>query len=175
MRLSQGQDAKAFEVTDIRDQRIALADYKGKKLMLAFFRYAGCPLCNLRIHHLIQRYPGYQAKGLNIVAFFESSKDTILQYTGKQNPPFPIVPDPECKIYDLYGVETSLLGYFLVGLKVKTMIQAMAKFKPGKMENRITLVPADFLIGPDQKIHKIHYGKDIADHMPIEEVDRFAG
>ena len=48
-------------------------------------------------------------------------------------------------------------------------LQAMGKgFLPGRMEGSITLVPADFLIGPDGTILLAYYGRDISDHLPVE-------
>ena len=45
--------APLFTATDIHGNKIALEDYKGKKLMLCFFRYAGCPFCIIAILKLI--------------------------------------------------------------------------------------------------------------------------
>jgi hypothetical protein len=34
-------------------------------------------------------------------------------------------------------------------------------------------MPADFLIAPDGRIEVAHYGVDIGDHVPLDEVDAF--
>ena len=52
MRIQPGQPAKNFTSQDILGHSVALPDYKGQRLMLSFYRYAACPLCNLRMHHL---------------------------------------------------------------------------------------------------------------------------
>jgi len=39
--------------------------------------------------------------------------------------------------------------------------------------NDVALIPADFLIGTDLVIQTAYYGKDIGDHLPIEEIYRF--
>jgi thioredoxin-dependent peroxiredoxin len=107
MRLKKGQQATSFQVLDIFDEPINLQDYKGKKLLLSFYRYAACPLCNLRVHSLIQKYPEFQSQGLYLMAFFESSKESIARYVGKQDAPFPIIADPERSVYKEYGIESS--------------------------------------------------------------------
>jgi peroxiredoxin Q/BCP len=38
-----------------------------------------------------------------------------------------------------------------------------------------TLIPADFLIDEQSKIYKAHYGKNLNDHIAIDEIKRFAG
>jgi thioredoxin-dependent peroxiredoxin len=93
-----------------------------------------------------------------------------MDHVGKQRPPFPIIPDPGHVIYRRYGVETSLHGFLLgLTLRMGKALKAIGKgFLPGRMEGSITLVPADFLIGPDGTILVAYYGKDISDHLPIE-------
>ena len=176
MRLKKGEFAKDFNVIDIFGNKISLRDYSGKKLMLSFYRYASCPLCNLRVHQLIQYYPKFHEKGLEMLAFFQSPRESILKYVGKQDTPFPIIADPNREVYDLYRVESSLKGY-LKGLKKTSAFSEARKlgFKGGKAEGKKTLIPADFLIGPDLRIEVAYYGKDIGDHLPIEEIERFLG
>lgn len=176
MRLEAGQPAMDFEVDDIHGDRVALRDYAGKKLMLSFYRYASCPLCNLRISELIQLYPSFHEKGLSMVAFWQSPRESILQHVGKQDVPFPIIPDPERKVYQLYGVESSWMGYMRGGLRMSSLYAAFRKgFLPGKAEGETALLPADFLVGPDLTIQTAYYGKDIGDHLPIGEIERFLG
>jgi len=170
MRLAEGQQAINFKVKD----NLSLEDYKGQKLLLAFFRYASCPLCNLRIDELIKKDPFFKEKGLKIIAVFQSPVESIREYVGKQDAPFPIVAAPNRDIYKLYGVETSVLGTLKALLKPAKFKDALDKgFKPGKSEGAKTLIPADFLIDEDLNIIKAYYGKDIGDHMPIETIIDF--
>ncbi|MFC1563982.1 peroxiredoxin family protein [candidate division KSB1 bacterium] len=172
MRLKNGNKAKDFEVSDIYDKSIKLADYKGKYLLLSFYRYASCPFCNLRIHRLIEIYEDLQSKGLEMAAFFQSPKESIMQYAGEQSAPFPIIPDPERNIYREYGIESSWSGMLKSMIfRLNDGFGAIRKgFLPGKMEGVKALIPADFLISPDQIIHKAYYGKDIGDHIPVDDI-----
>jgi thioredoxin-dependent peroxiredoxin len=175
MRIKSGEAAKPFHVEDIHGQSQSLQNYAGKKLLLAFFRHAACPLCNLRVHQLIQAYPTLQSNGVDILAFFESPKDKILQYVGTQNVPFPIVADPEREIYKLYGVESSIVGMMKGLLRISDFSEAATKklmfFDP---HNDIALIPADFLINPDLRIHTAYYGRDIGDRLNLSVIHAFA-
>ena len=173
MRLQPGDPARHFEVQDIFDKRIRLSDYEGRKLMLSFYRYASCPLCNLRIHQLIGRYAEFQSRGLDMLAFFQSPRASIQKYVGRRDAPFAIVADPDRTVYRQYGVESSWMGFFMAGItKLPHLLKATAKgFLPGKMEGDTALVPADFLIGPDLHIETAFYGADIGDHLPMEAID----
>lgn len=173
MRISEGTKAPSFDAVDWRGEPVRLADYAGKRTWLAFFRYAGCPLCNLRVHHLIERHAALRERGLEVVGVFQSTKEGMAKYVGRQNPPFPLISDPEEKLYALYGLETSLAGY-LSPMNFGRLGKALASgFGPGSPEGSKTRIPADFLIDGDQTIRHVFYGKVIADHIPFEEVDRF--
>jgi len=172
MRIRDGEPARDFQVEDLFGRMISLEDFRGKRLMLSFYRYASCPLCNLRVHRLIELFPRFREKGLEMLAFFQSPAETIYRYVGKQDAPFSIVPDPGHEVYRLYGVESSLAGFLKAGLKVGDMISAVRKgFLPGTMDGAKTLVPADFLIGPDLIVEKAYYGKDIGDHLPVADIE----
>jgi hypothetical protein len=38
------------------------------------------------------------------------------------------------------------------------------------MEGIKSMVPADFLIGPDLTVQTAYYGSDIGDHLPLEKI-----
>jgi len=170
MRLQAGQAAPDFLRPDIGGKKIRLSDYRGRYLLLSFYRYASCPFCNLRVHELMQHLVEFDQCGLSLVAVFQSAGEGIREHVGKQRPPFPIIPDPGHSMYQSYRVETSLQGLLLgLTLRMGKALKAMGKgFLPGRMEGSITLVPADFLIGPDGTILLAYYGRDISDHLPVE-------
>lgn len=175
MKLLQGDIAIDFSVENINGRLISLRDFRGKKLMLSFYRYSECIYCNLRIHQLIKRYDDYNGKGLEKIAFFQSSKNQIEKYTGKLNPPFHIISDTHRKIYRAYGVEEySLSGYIKGFFQIPKAIKAISLgFIPKSGEGSKTLIPADFLIAEDGKISKAYYGSDISDHIPFGEIENF--
>src|SRR5260370_10029948 len=107
VRLKVGRRAPAFVAQDLSGRPVALADYRGKTLLLSFYRMAACPLCNVRTFLLINRYPTYQRRGVHMVAFFESSPAYAHRYLIRSRAPFPLVVDPMRTTYGLYGLETS--------------------------------------------------------------------
>jgi len=99
MKLTIGQMAPDFSTEDVFGHPISLRDYAGKRVLLSFFRNGACAMYNLQVHRLIQKYPDYHAQGLDIIAVFESPRESILQYVGKQDAPFPIIADPTASLY----------------------------------------------------------------------------
>jgi hypothetical protein len=145
-------------------------------LLLSFFRNAACALCNLQIHHLIQRHPEYRARGLEIVAVFESPRESILMNVSKQNAPFPIVADPDAALYDLYGVETSeekMMAPVDEGWRTAMIRDAEAIGYPLIHEDGSNFfrMPADFLIGPDQRLLVALYSSAVGEHIAFETID----
>lgn len=180
MKLRVGDAAPAFEAVGVFGERIDLRAYEGKPVLLSFLRNGGCALCNLRIHQLIQRYPELHARGLEVLAVFESPVASIQQYvTSRQDVPFSLIADPTASLYGLYGVEVS---------SEKTQA-SIARAETPEMQQKIqeaaaigyTLIreegsnfqriPADFLIGPDQRIQVAFYSDFVGDHLSFTEID----
>ena len=172
-RLTEGQTAPDFSITDMEGNTHMLENYRGQYLLLSFYRYASCPFCNLRISQMIQRIDTFKTQGLEILSVFQSPEEKIRQYVGKQKPPFAIVADPERKLYQTYKVETSWMGMLkAMVFGMGDMMKAFSKgFGPGTMEGEKNRLPADFLIGPDGTIIEAYYGKDIGDHMPFKTIE----
>jgi peroxiredoxin len=169
--LAKNNAAIPFTGTDIFDNTIQLKDYKGKKVLLVFFRVATCPFCNMAIQDLIRNHSEFEKKGIQIIGVFSSTKKEILKYAGKQKPPFPILADPKFEIYKAYGVETSYGGMMKSMLNPKNVFKAMfgGFFSLRSMKDK-PIIPADFLIDEAQNIHKAYYGKDFGDHILVTEV-----
>jgi len=166
-----GNKAHPFEIEDYRGNLIKLDDYKGKKVLISFFRAAACPFCNLRIHEMITRYDAFEGKNIEIITFFAATRSEIQRYAGKQQPPFVVIPDPEQSIYKKYGVQQSLMGMVRAMLRPKKMAEAIqGKFFNLKSVFEAPIIPADFIINENQHIVRYYYGSDYADHLDLNEV-----
>lgn len=175
MRLAIGQPAPEFHATTWDGKPVSLADYRGQKLWLAFFRYASCPLCNVRVRAIYRRVDELTKSGVAVVAVFQSPGHKVREYVLEgDEPPMPILADPEMKLYELYALERSVLG-FLQPRNLSGMLDA-AKLKVGGMspDGPMDRIPGDFLIGPDGTLVDVFYGSAISDHIPFERVDAFA-
>lgn len=175
MRLQEGQLAPLFTVKDIFENQIALNNFAGQNLMISFYRFSSCPFCNLRVRELMRYAPEFQEKGLHMLSFWQSPKESILEHIAQQHPPFPFIPDPAKVVYRRYGVEQSWTATAqAMLLHPLTIYKAVrAGFRASSVDGDKNLVPADFLIGPDQTIQRAYYGKHVGDHLPIAEIEQF--
>jgi len=174
-RLVYGNVAPQFQVTSFQGEAIHLESYKGRYVLLSFYRYASCPFCNLRIHESIQKNDHFRSLGLEMIAVFQSPDDKLAEYVGKQPLNYPIIGDPDLQLYKLYRVETSWMGLFKAFLlKPHYVFKSifLRGFFPGSIENEIQRLPADFLIDPQGKIEIAYYGKDIGDHIAYEAIEK---
>ncbi|MBX2842351.1 MAG: AhpC/TSA family protein [Flammeovirgaceae bacterium] len=167
----KNQIATPFETQDYLGNNISLADYKGKKVLLTFFRYASCPFCNMRMQLLIRNTEKLKNAGVEVLVLFASSSNQIKKYAGKQNPPFPILPDPNRKIYKDYMINSSAMGMLKTMGNMKVMMKMMASgFFSFDSLPREALLPADFLIDENQVIADSFFGTDFSEHMDIEKI-----
>jgi peroxiredoxin Q/BCP len=181
MKLKKGQSPVGFNVKDIYGDTHQLSRYSGRKMLLSFFRNVNCPFCNLRVHELSKMRQELSEAGLVMLFFFESSDKQLKRSVFHQEvSSIPLIGDPEKKIYKKYGVESSALKMMKTLIKGDT-IAAMkkgSKFNvPKEKEKHVDqmLIPADFLINEDLIIEQPHYGSNLRDHIPVEEIRRFAG
>ena len=110
MHLEKNIIAPIFKLKDVFGKVIDLSEYKDKRVLIGFFRHAGCPFCNLRVHSLTKVHNELKSKGLEMIFFFESKEQIILRSSFHRGvSPIPIISDPAKEWYNVYGLEPS--GY----------------------------------------------------------------
>lgn len=180
MNIDVNASAPLFNLKDIFGRNIDLKTYEGKKVFLGFFRHAGCPFCNLRVHALTKVHEDLKAKGLEMIFFFESKASVLLRSSFHQEvSPIPLISDPEKQWYDAYGLESSGFKSAMSHITsfAKTAIQAKVKGLPMHMMadgESISTMPAEFLIDEKLVIRKLHYSQRLDDRLSLEEIHAFA-
>jgi thioredoxin-dependent peroxiredoxin len=180
MKLEPSLKAPVFALKDIFGRMTDLNTYADKRILIGFFRHAGCPFCNLRVHALTKIHADLKAKGMEMIFFFESKETVLLRSTfHKEVSPIPLISDPEKKWYDAYGLEKSAA----ISTKshvlefVQTAFKAYQAGVPIHMMadgESINTIPAEFLIDKNLVIKKVHYAKGLNDRIGIEEIKLFA-
>lgn len=172
MRLQAGTLAPNFSRPSLKSPDLSLDSFKGQRILLQFYRYAGCPPCNLHVREYMTRYAELQAFNVHVIAFFHSPQASLEKYLEGVDMPFDIVPDPEKEIYEQYKVESNWKGIF-TGQALKEGVRAgKAGFSlnPMNQEGGLFGLPASFLIDENKVIQQAYYGKDVADTPPVDTV-----
>jgi peroxiredoxin len=174
-RLLPGDTAPALRLPAIDDGTFDLASLSGRRHLLAFFRFASCPFCNLRVHELVQRF-GELGPGFAVVAVFDSPLDNLQRHAERHTAPFPILADETGDAYRAYAIERSVGGMLKgMALRAPTLIKAMSRgYLPTTLKGSLTTMPADFLIDEAGVIRTARYGSDEGDHLPFEAVLAFS-
>lgn len=140
-----------FMATDVYGKPVNLKKQRSKFVLVAFFRYAACPWCNLAIHRLTIEYPLLKESDCEVVAFIQSDKDSIkrnIYGRHDKTPPFPIIADPDMEVYKKFGVEKSFTGTAKHITKFPYWLKSVRKygFKQTEVDGSLFLVPATFLV-----------------------------
>jgi len=175
MRINAPSQSIDFVTHDIYGKLIGLQDFRGKRVMLSFFRNAGCPFCNFRVYELTHKYKDWAHQGLEVITFFASTPDEVQRYVAKHPRPFRMIGDINLDVYNQYGVERSAFAMVKALLfKLPRVIRGIALGNLAKKNEHPTLVPADFLVDETGVIREVWYGRDYSDHIPLKRVEQFA-
>ncbi|MCK5735810.1 MAG: redoxin domain-containing protein [Spirochaetaceae bacterium] len=179
-----GSKAADFELPDLEGKSFHLSSLSGQRYHLAFFRFASCPFCNLRVNTLSRvaaagRFGviGKSGASFTIIAVFDSPLENLRRYAGRHEAPFPILADKGGVIHEEWGREISWLGAFkgMFG-RFGTLMKSMFArgFLPTSLNGKFAGMPMGFLIDENGIVREAYYGTDEGDHMPIERIEAFA-
>lgn len=171
MRLSVGAAAPVFTAEAIDGRRVDLAALRGRTVLLKFYRFATCPVCNWHMQAFIHDYRALEALGLTTIVVFHSPGEKIRK-VQRAPAPFDIVGDPGRVIFEAYGVEKSWTPMFSLSVMSAYAQSLAAGFARGLLtsDGGITGNPADFLIDADGRVAFAHYGRHFADALCVPQI-----
>ncbi|MFI5163819.1 MAG: peroxiredoxin family protein [Bacteroidia bacterium] len=172
-RFKVGEKIPDLVLADAFGDSIKTSQLKGKKILLTFNRYVSCPLCNFRTHQLLEHYDTLKENGLVIISVYESGKETLTEYTTKEEVPFHMIPDPQLLLYKKFKVQKSWWKTFKGLFNHYRAKHATGEklFKSNyKRDGHLNRIGADFLIDENGIIRSAYYGKFVGDHLPVEEI-----
>ncbi|GAF05198.1 peroxiredoxin family protein [Saccharicrinis fermentans] len=179
MDIKVGQFAKDFSAVDLNGNTIRLSDFKGRKIILGFYRNVNCPFCNRRVHQLMMLKQKLKNAGVQMLMLFESSNEKISSSSFHRGiSEWPVIGDHEKLIYKLYGVENSMMkmaNTFLHSNPLKAKREVAHLNLPEDKEASGTLIPADFFIDENFKVVMAKYGNHLDDHVDMDILKSFAG
>jgi thioredoxin-dependent peroxiredoxin len=180
MKLQLDIPAPPFKLKDVFGRDIDLQNYSQKRLLVAFFRHAGCPFCNLRVHTLCKLHDTMKNPDFQMIFFFESKEQVILRSTfHKEVSPIPLISDPAKIWYGKYGLEESaykstvshLTSFVQTAFKAKTAGVPMHLMADGESLNTM---PAEFLLDRNLIVKKVLYSERLNDRLNVDEIRAFA-
>ena len=182
--LVRGARVPEFQAITSNGKVIDIKDYLGKKVWLAFYRYATCPYSLLHLSEVVAKAEELKQNGVEFIAVFKSdlkefkSGGPHASHVYLQDVPFPMITDPNRKLYRFFGVKQGIRAWFSVSLWWSFIKAWFKGFGPGgggfsearKLDPQL---PAHFLILEDGRIHTIHQGATFSDHISWWRVQKF--
>ena len=119
-----GKKAPAFKGKDQNGQSVALADFKGKKLVLYFYPQDDTPGCTNQACNLRDHYGILKNKGFEVVGVSPDDAAKHKKFEAKYELPFALIADTDMKIIEKYGVwgEKNMYGKKYMGLLRTTFL-----------------------------------------------------
>ena len=178
MKIKKGD--KLEEITLPKDDGsiFNLSETKGKKVLLTFYRIAGCSFCNLRLHEFKKRNKEF-GKNFTHIGIFHSPVDHLKLSMKKHGStlPFTVLADTDFKYFKKYEIERSFLKVIAAMLlKPHKIIPAIIKgFIPIRILGYFDIAVTDILINEDGIVEEVYYAKkDIADHFEFNKIKEFS-
>jgi peroxiredoxin len=103
--LKVGEQAPDFTLPDAQGNSVTLSDALSEvPVILAFYRSAWCPYCNLELKVLRESMDAFRALGAQLIAVTPQKPDKSLEQVRKDGFPFPILSDLNDKVMQDYGL-----------------------------------------------------------------------
>jgi thiol-disulfide isomerase/thioredoxin len=110
-----GKKAPEFTGTDINGQKINLADYRGKIVLLDFWA-SWCVPCKQELPFLIEFYNKHKKEDFIVLAVnIDNKRENMLRFLRENDATntFPVVFDSNKKIPPLYDLQAMPTSYFI--------------------------------------------------------------
>lgn len=140
-------------------------------------RWAGCPVCNLHLRAFVRASDDIAAAGIHELIVFHSSESELERYQPEL--PFPIVPDPDRRLYRAFGVERSTSALLSPRLWRHVPRIAAGYIRRLWREHQLPRLfphggqlglPADVLLDANGRVIAVKYGEMAYDQWSVDEL-----
>ena len=122
--IKEGAKAPAFKGVDQNGKNVALADFKGQKLVLYFYPKDDTPGCTAQACNLKDNYKKLMKKGLQVLGVSVDSVASHQKFITKYELPFELISDTDetlCQFFDVIKLK-NMYGKQVRGVERSTFI-----------------------------------------------------
>ncbi|MFL4474436.1 thioredoxin-dependent thiol peroxidase [Paeniglutamicibacter sp. MACA_103] len=103
VRLSAGESAPDFTLTDARGQELSLSSLRGKKTIVYFYPAASTPGCTKQACDFRDSLESLAAAGYQVVGISPDAPAKLAKFTAKEELTFPLLADEDHAVAAAYG------------------------------------------------------------------------
>ena len=143
-RLSPGDPAPDFDLSDDAGGRVHLADLHGQRVVLYAYPAAGTPGCTKQACDFRDSLDSLAAHGLTVIGISPDKPEKLAKFREKESLTFPLISDPDKSVLTAYGAygEKTMYGKTVTGV-----------------------IRSTFVIDADGKIEKAQYAVKATGHV----------
>lgn len=166
-RLEAGNRCHDFLIGSIFGNQITSSTYARNKIWMAFYRYAGCPMCASHFDEVTSYMKRLEENDVVFFAVFDSHPSKIPdRMKAKAGKNCVIVGNDNLGLFELFGVEKSWSGLFSMGSVTSRVEAGMKGYVENNLDGAINRMPAHILVWPGGEVAVAHYGKNAGDQVP---------
>ncbi|MCM3554121.1 MULTISPECIES: thioredoxin-dependent thiol peroxidase [Janibacter] len=123
-RLSPGDTAPDFTLTDDRGKQVTLSDLRGRKVIVYFYPAAMTPGCTTQACDFTDRIDVLQDQGYTVLGISPDSPDKLATFREKEHLRITLLSDPDREVMTRYGAygEKKLYGKTVTGVIRSTVV-----------------------------------------------------
>ena len=124
IRLSAGDPAPTFTLTDQDGSAVSLADFAGRRVILYFYPAAMTPGCTTQACDFRDNLASLAGAGYVVLGVSKDSVEKLKAFQEEDGLTFPLLSDPELTVHHAYGAygEKNSYGRIVTGVLRSTFV-----------------------------------------------------
>jgi thioredoxin-dependent peroxiredoxin len=123
-RLAPGDKAPAFSLPDAAGNKVSLADYRGRRVVVYFYPAASTPGCTKQACGFRDNLRDLNDAGLDVVGISPDPPAKLAKFRDAEKLTFPLLSDPDRKVLTAWGAygEKQMYGKTVQGVIRSTFV-----------------------------------------------------
>jgi peroxiredoxin Q/BCP len=144
VRLEPGDEAPDFTLQDADDNPVALAQYRGQRVIVYFYPAALTPGCTKEACDFTESMPDLAKLNIAVLGISPDAPAKLAKFRDQEHITFPLLSDPDRSVLTAYGAYGEKLNY---GKKIMGVIRST------------------FVVGADGKVERAYYNVKATGHV----------